>query len=226
LDHETERTPFTSRFEGGRLVTLDYDAFHLRLIARLIDYRVGDESFHEHMAKLYYGKDEVSEAEYKEAKTLSFHLIYNPYGIPEELLEIDYFREVKELTDKIWQVYERYGVIQTPFFGRQISGKHVKNFNPSKAINYVLQAFETEWNTIMLKRVYKKLEGKKTLPVLYTYDSVLLDFHPEEFDLLPQVRDAMETRGMKVKAYSGVSLDDMKRLASVSMENPDIGELL
>ena len=35
------------------LVEMDYDAYHLRLIGDVIDYKFPDGSVHQHMAKLY-----------------------------------------------------------------------------------------------------------------------------------------------------------------------------
>ena len=63
------RKPYVSRFKNGVLVEMDFDAYHLRLIADKIDYDFPSGSVHEHMAK-FYGVG------YEEAKALSFQYLY------------------------------------------------------------------------------------------------------------------------------------------------------
>ena len=62
------RKPFVSRFKNGVLVEMDFDGYHLRLIADKVDYEFPEGSVHEHMAK-FYGCD------YEEAKRKSFHYL-------------------------------------------------------------------------------------------------------------------------------------------------------
>ena len=47
------REPFISRFKNGVLVEMDFDAYHLRLIADKIGYEFPEGSVHEHMAMCY-----------------------------------------------------------------------------------------------------------------------------------------------------------------------------
>ena len=59
------RKPYVSRFKTGVLVEMDYDAYHLRLIADKIGYDFPDGSVHEYLGK-QYGVD------YETSKKLSF----------------------------------------------------------------------------------------------------------------------------------------------------------
>jgi hypothetical protein len=61
--------------ENDYLVEFDFDSYHLRLIADLVDYDFGKESVHEHLAT-YYG------CTYKESKAKTFKLLYG--GIDKE----------------------------------------------------------------------------------------------------------------------------------------------
>ena len=70
------RKPYISRFKNGVLVEMDFDAYHLRLIADKIDYKFPDGSVHEHMSK-FYGCD------YQESKNRSFQYLYG--HIPDEI---------------------------------------------------------------------------------------------------------------------------------------------
>ena len=47
------RKQFISRFSNGVLVEMDFDAYHLRLIADKIGYDFPSGSVHEHMSKFY-----------------------------------------------------------------------------------------------------------------------------------------------------------------------------
>ena len=69
-----------SRFKNGVLVEMDFDAYHLRLIANKLDYDFGSGSVHEHMAKLY-------NVEYEEAKRLSFQYLYG--FLPQDIIQIN-----------------------------------------------------------------------------------------------------------------------------------------
>ena len=60
------RKPYVSRFKNGVLVEMDYDAYHLRLIADKVNYKFPEGSVHEHMAE-FYGVD------YEEAKNYHFN---------------------------------------------------------------------------------------------------------------------------------------------------------
>ena len=69
-----------------------------------------------------------------------------------------------------------------------------------------------------LKRHYKKLaeilavmEGKMSKPVLYTYDSLLIDTHPIEREwVLTTLRTVMERGGFPVRAYEGNNYNDLE----------------
>ena len=80
------REKFISRYKNGVLVEMDYDGYHLRLIADRIGYEFSQGSVHKHMAGLY-GVD------YDEAKSLSFQYLYG--YIPDEIRSNnEYFNKV------------------------------------------------------------------------------------------------------------------------------------
>lgn len=211
LDPE-EREVFVSRFDDGVLLNADYDGFHLRLVSDLIGYNAPDESFHKHLGHLYFDKEELTEDEYKESKELTFRLIYNPWGMPDEVLELDFFRGVKDLTERIWDVYERYGLISTPLYRRQMTASKIDNFNPAKAFNYTIQAYETEYNTERIKKIFNELSDMRSVPTLYTYDSILFDCPKDEVDeVKSKVRNIMSDDVMKVKISVGSTMAEATR---------------
>lgn len=52
--------------------------------------------------------------------------------------------------------------------------------NPSKLMNYFVQSLETSRNILILKEVLKEISGKQSNIVLYTYDSIILDFSKQD----------------------------------------------
>ena len=68
------------------LVEFDFDAYHLRLIAKLINFECSDESMHLTLGKLYFEKDELSEEEYKKSKEITFRQLYG--GVEEKYKNI------------------------------------------------------------------------------------------------------------------------------------------
>ena len=63
------RKKIVSRFKDGKMLMFDYDAYHLRLIAKLINYNFPNNiSVHEYLGKQYFGKDKLTEEEYGKSK--------------------------------------------------------------------------------------------------------------------------------------------------------------
>ncbi len=92
------RKPYVSRFKNGVLVEMDFDAYHLRLIADKIDYKFPEGSVHEHMAK-FYGCD------YEESKRKSFQYLYGK--IPIEVWQLNpYFSSVHDFIEDLWQEWK------------------------------------------------------------------------------------------------------------------------
>ena len=77
------------------------------------------------------------------------------------------------------------------------------NPNKNKILSYLIQAYETYYNTITLQRVLKMLYGRKTKIVLYTYDSILLDVAKEDIKLLPKIKQELEADGFPTRMSIG-----------------------
>ena len=63
-------------------VEFDFDGYHLRLLCDQIGYKLTDESAHKQLAKHYFGTENITDDQYKEAKQINFQAIYGK--IPEE----------------------------------------------------------------------------------------------------------------------------------------------
>ena len=97
------REKYISRFDKGKLVELDFDAYHLRLIAKMIGYdKIPDSSFHTYLGQYYFGKTIITKDEYNESKSISFKILYG--GVPKEFENIPFFSKVKKHIFKIWDI--------------------------------------------------------------------------------------------------------------------------
>lgn len=191
-----QRTPFVSRFgENGFMVSFDYDAYHLRLLAALVDYQFPDKvSVHEHLGKYYFQKETLTEAEYTESKAISFRQLYG--GIGQEYLSIPFFAKIHEYTQLIWEQFREQGFIETPLFSRKLFKNFFTEMNAAKLLNYMLQSFETERNMAVIHNILLRTKSFSSKLILYTYDSFLWDFDKRDgIELLRVVREELEQQG-------------------------------
>ena len=185
------RERFISRFSKGKLVEFDFDAYHLRLIAKMINYEFPDTSIHTYLGKYYFGKDLITADEYNESKSVTFKILYG--GVPKEFENIEFFSRVKQYIFEIWDIYKRKGYIETPIFKRKVHAENLKerDIKPQTLFNYMIQAMETEQNVLIIESIQEMLKEYQTKLVLYTYDALLFDLHPDETSLLKSIQSHM-----------------------------------
>jgi hypothetical protein len=165
-------------------VEFDYSAYHPRIIAKMIGYEfeTGDPY------------DEIP-------KEIMFQNIYG--GIRDEYAWFPFFTKLNEWLD------EEYAKFKLNM-GLSIAGnntilhRNISEPNKNKILSYLIQSYETYYNTLTLERVLKLLEGKKTKIVLYTYDSILLDVAKEDVKtLLPKIKQELEADGFPTRMSVG-----------------------
>ena len=199
------REQFVSRFGGdGVLVEMDFDAYHLRLIADKVGYEFPQGSVHEHMAQ-FYGVD------YEEAKRLSFQYLYG--YIPQEVVELNpYFGKVSDYIRELWEEFKSRDFIESDIYNRQIHKKNLTDMNANKLFNYTIQLMETENNMRVLNRLIPQIKDFSSKLILYSYDSFLLDFNMKDgLDYLMKVKNILEQDGKyPVKVSWGLNYHEMK----------------
>ena len=198
------RKPYISRFKNGVLVEMDYDAYHLRLIADKVDYKFPKGSVHEHMAK-FYGCD------YEEAKRLSFQYLYG--YLPQDVVQLNpYFSQVYDYIRDLWKDYKSKEFIVSDIYNRRIYKKNLSDMNANKLFNYTIQLMETESNMRVLTKLIPKIKDNKSKLILYSYDSFLFDFNMEDgLDYLKKVKEILEQDSkFPVKVSWGLNYHEMK----------------
>ena len=190
---KTEEHRKCFRPQNDIFVELDFDGYHLRLLCDEIDFDIPSASAHKYLAKQYFKKEDITEEEYKEAKQINFHAIYGK--IPEKFAFLEIFDKIQKYIDSMWIQYEALGVVQNPMSEKPFT-EELKDMNPQKLMNYMMQSLETSRNILILKEVLRYLKDKKTKIALYTYDAILFDFSKEDGkDTLENIQRIMEENG-------------------------------
>ncbi len=177
----------------GIFLQMDYDAYHPRLIGKMVGYELPDTSVHQWLAE-QYGCDVA------EGKGITFRLLYG--GIDDEFRQIPYFDKVADFIEGFWKESVIRGYIQTP--NRHIPISWVEQPNAQKVFNYLLQAVETETNVDKMVKILDYIKGSGISLELYTYDSFLFDV-PADTDksVIKGLKDIIEGGGFPIKASWG-----------------------
>ena len=205
------RAAFCSRFERGALVEMDFDSYHVRLIARLIGYKLPASSIHDYLGQFYFGVDTLTDEQRDESKAITFRLLYG--GIDTEFLSIPFFRQVNDFIYTLWNKWKTKRYVETAILKRRLTADTLKTMTANKLFNYYLQAVETEVSVEKLRLVQDLLKDYQSCMILYTYDSVLFDVdYAEAKTLLPMIENILEQGNFPVKTKVGNIYDKLKTI--------------
>ncbi len=84
---------------------MDFDSYHVRLIAKMIGYDLPTSSIHDYLGRFYFGVDELTDEQRDESKSITFRLLYG--GIDREFLSIPFFAQVNDFVYKIWNKWKK-----------------------------------------------------------------------------------------------------------------------
>ena len=188
---KSEKHRKSFRPQNDYFVEFDFDGYHLRLLCDQINYSLTEESAHKQLAKQYFNKEEITDEEYNEAKQINFHAIYGK--IPEKYAFLEVFTKIDEFIKGLWSEYETNGRVLAPISNKPFT-KTLKDMNPQKLMNYVMQSLETSRNILILKDILDYLKDKQTNVVLYTYDALLFDFSKNDGkQTLEEIEEILES---------------------------------
>jgi len=189
--------------KNDMLFEFDYDAYHLRLIADIVDYQFPEGPAHEHLAKFYGSED------YEESKAKSFQYLYG--GIPPDVVQMNpFFSNVDDLSHILWKQFKQQKYIETPIYKRRMMACNLQDMNRNKLLNYLIQATETERNIKTIIQVQRYLYKKKTSLILYNYDSFLFDYCKEDgLKLLKGIMKILERNNFLTKIKMGMDFGQM-----------------
>ena len=189
-------------------VEFDFDGYHVRLIGEQVGYEFTPESVHTQLGRMYFDKEELTEEEYKQSKQNTFQMMYG--GIPDKYRHIEFFDRVASYIRETWNTFTVDGVVRAPISNKPFYS-NLKDMNPQKLFNYIIQSLETSRNILILKEVLGYLRDKKTSVALYTYDAILFDFAKEDGkETLIDLQRILEQNGkypVKYKHNTNLILD-------------------
>jgi hypothetical protein len=194
--------------DNNMLIELDFEAYHLKLIANAIgEFQDSTESIHTLLAREYFQKEDILEEEYKEAKELSFKLIYG--GIPDDYLHIPFFKKIVKMQGYLWEQYNNQGGLYLPT-GRWL--KKAEGMYSQKLFNYYIQNLETSSNIQLLDKIIKVLKSYKSKVVLVVYDSLLIDFNTEDGkDPIIKIKQIIENQHLSAKFKYGKDYNSLQK---------------
>ena len=184
------------------LVDFDFDSYHLRLIAKLVsETQPNSEPTHKMLASQYYNKpkEEITEEEYKQAKTITFRQLYG--GVEDQYKHIEFFSSMHNFIETEFKKYKAQSSYVLPT-GRIVK-KH-SSITKYKLFNYILQNLETKTNVEKIEKIKRYLLHKKTQLILITYDAFTFDFFIQDGkDTLLGIKNILEEDGFPTKHTYG-----------------------
>jgi hypothetical protein len=176
-------------------IEYDFTAYHPSIISNLLGHKFNSSPY------LHLG--EILNVSEKQAKEITFQNLYG--GVRKEFKDKPFFKQVYEKTYDLWNEFQRNGLITLPN-GRIVYDNG--DFSPSKLFNYLIQSLETISNVEILQKILPYLQDKQSNIVLYTYDSILIDFSKEDgVQLVKDIQSLLEYTGFKTKLKKGTNYD-------------------
>jgi hypothetical protein len=192
-----ERSTFIA--ENDRLIEIDFNAYHPNIIAKLVGYQV-EGNFYDQLAQHF----PMSTPE--TIKESVFQQLYG--GIRKEFQDQPFFREVYQYSMNKWHDFIEDKRVNVNHLGKSFRQGRIDNPTPQKLLNYLTQNSETLLNVIQFSQIDALLRDKKTKIVLYTYDSILIDYCDEE-----NVLDIIKSNlAFQFSIKSGKNYNEMEKM--------------
>lgn len=188
----------------------DYDSYHVRIVAKLIDYKLTKDSVHTQLGQQYFGVNSLTPAQYKQSKELTFKQLYG--GVFKEYKDLPFFKSMTEYVNSLWIKFNKTEKLEL-IGGKVLTKNQIQNPTPNKILNYLIQSAETYYNVRAVEKLIDYLKSKTSRVVLYTYDSFLLDYSNEDGkQILPEIKRLLEEEGFVIKVQYGVNYDSLKEI--------------
>lgn len=206
LRKDSTREIITHSFENGKLFEFDYINYHPSILAELIGYEYTEDTIYQQIANDL----DLHVTEYEEVKKHVFSVLY---GSSSEKLDHPFFNMVEVYKSKLYEDYLNQELLD-PSGKRYIHEKLYEgaDMNPSKLLSYYIQMYETFLNSQVIQKIqdylYKNFKQSKI--ILYVYDSILFDYHPNDgIETIKNVIEIMESFNHKVSIKSGINYKDL-----------------
>jgi hypothetical protein len=198
--------------ENDIFVEFDYQGYHPSIMCDLMNYELPeDEIIHEHLAKIYFPDQEITDELYNESKKITFKQTYG--GISKEYLHHPFFNKLQTFISDIWEEFNEIGYISDPLTNKRFYRDNLKKMNPNKLFSYLLQSIETSRNTTILYKILYHLNGKSSKLKMYNFDSFLVDFDKNDGkELIQDIFEIINSTNFSISVKYGDNYKELKLL--------------
>lgn len=203
-----ERKQIISRFKNGKIVSFDYTSFE----ARISMFLSGDNKFidkyrhadlHHETATILYNREDTSDQERDIAKNINHAILY---GAGEETLS-EKLSMFNNPDDKIYQIRQFLSplMIKSREMMKEFRdrgyivntwGSIIRTDKTHASFNNYIQSTASEIIVDKTLEIRKLLNGHRRSQFLFqVHDSIALDLHPEEMDLIDEIKRTLSTCG-------------------------------
>jgi hypothetical protein len=164
------------------------------------------------LAHQYYSDAVLDGETIKKAKIHTMELMYNDA----QPTNIEFISKMYELRKILWDTMQKNGHL-LGLKGSRINLDRINEPTEAKVFNYFIQMREMEISMTAIANVVQFLEKMNTKVVLYTYDSILLDFdHREGGEILRHIVSLMTHNGeFPVKVEQGKTYGQMRDVTNL-----------
>lgn len=192
--------------KNDMFVEIDYDGYHVRLLADVLGYEFSEESVHTQLGREYFNKQELTQEEYEESKKITFKQMYG--GVEDRYRYIEFLDKISEYKNQVWKDFTEKGYATAPISQKRFTNR-LRDMHGLKLMNYIMQNLETSNNIVILTKILRYLQDKRSSVVLYTYDAILFDISIEDKNVIKDLQIIMNREGkfpVKVKTSSSFVL--------------------
>lgn len=224
IPHGTARNAIVSRYDGGSIVSFDFNAIDYRCIVNSVggDFAklyAGAQDFHQRTASFVF--KEVRPDLRAAIKYLSYIYIYG--GSEQTLAEKtgwtqEHVKQVLELLDKkigpirefrskLWMQAQEDKFVEPPG-GRRVYVS--SDDSEGKVIGLYAQTYSSHVFEKAVARAQTLLRPLKSKIIFLVHDELVLDLHPEEENRIEEIRQTMEPVGHVVRAKKGKNYGEVE----------------
>lgn len=215
------RKLFVSRFDGGKIVSADYNQIELRLLANfsndevlISDYNKGAD-IHRYTASQIFGinPNEITDNQRRMAKAVNFGIIYgiSSFGLSKNIdttvkeaqkyidIYFNKYSRVKEYLDGLIAFAKQNGYVNTLYnrirYIPELNSTMQRVFGERVAMNMPLQGSASDIIKVAMIRVFNALQNKnlKSKLILQIHDELIIDTASDEEEIVKQILiDEME----------------------------------
>ncbi len=152
--------------ENDKFIEMDIQGYHPRILGNLIGFDFNEKNTYETLGELL-------NVTTQEAKELTFKQLYG--GVWKEYRDKPFFKDIFKYTNNIFSWYKDKPIITE----NKIFEPGLTDSAPT-LLSWIIQSYETSFNTHILSNIQYFLKDKKTKLVLYTYDAFLFDYSDDD----------------------------------------------